>query len=221
MHRSGTSCLTGLLADAGVFLGDVSKQNPYNLKGNHENIRIMRLHDEVLAANGGRWDAPPQGEVTWNAAQKASLQEILAVYRGQQLWAFKDPRTLFTLSAWQDAVPGLRFIGTFRHPGAVAQSLHRRGRLSADAGYKLWLCYNRRLLELQQTLGFDILCFDLERAAYIQSVTNAFRHLGLDVTGANLAFFEEELRNSSIEPMFAEPPQEVMGIYQHLRETAA
>jgi hypothetical protein len=221
MHRSGTSCLTGLLEDAGIFLGDVSKKNPHNLKGNHENLRIMHLHDEVLASNSGSWDDPPQGDVIWSAAQKTSLREIIDQYQHQSLWAFKDPRTLFTLSAWQDALPGLRYIGTFRHPGAVVQSLYRRGRLSEDAGYKLWLHYNRRLLELQQTLGFDILCFDLERAAYIQSVANAFRRLGLDVTDSNLAFFEEELRNSRIDPMFAEPPQEVMEIYLHLRETAA
>jgi hypothetical protein len=221
MHRSGTSCLTGLLEDAGVFLGDVSKKNPYNLKGNHENLRIMHLHDEVLASNGGSWDAPPEGDVIWTDAQRTSLREIIDKYQHQALWAFKDPRTLFTLSAWQNALPGLRYIGTFRHPGAVAQSLYRRGRLSADEAYQLWLRYNRRLLELQQTLRFDILCFDLERAAYIQSVTSAFRHLDLDVTDSNLAFFEDELRNTHIEPMFAEPPEEVINIYSQLRGKSA
>ena len=221
MHRSGTSCLTGLLEDAGVYLGEVSKKNPYNLKGNHENLRIMHLHDEVLASNNSGWDNPPSKPVIWSEAQKAALTAIVDEYKDHNCWAFKDPRSLFTLSAWQDAVPGLRYIGTFRHPSAVAQSLHRRGRLSADEGYKLWLRYNRRLLELQQTLRFDILCFDLERAVYVQSVASAFRRLGLDVTGSSLAFFEENLRNSTIEPIFAEPPLEVMATYERLRGVAA
>jgi len=221
MHRSGTSCLTGLLEDAGVFLGEVSKKNPHNLKGNHENIRIMHLHDEVLNSNGNSWDDPPHGKLIWSEVQKTALRAILDEYQHQRLWAFKDPRSLFTLPVWQDAVPDLRYIGTFRHPGAVAQSLHRRGKMAAERAFRLWLRYNKQLLELQETLGFDILCFDLERADYIKSVANAFHHLGLDVSDTNLAFFEEDLRSTSIEPMFAEPPQEVMEIYLHLRKIAA
>ena len=58
MHRSGTSCLTGLLEDAGVCLGNVSKQNPYNRKGNQENLQIMYLHDAVLDDNRGSWNNP-------------------------------------------------------------------------------------------------------------------------------------------------------------------
>jgi len=221
MHRSGTSCLTGLLEDVGVYLGEVSKKNPYNLKGNHENSRIMHLHDEVLASNSGSWDNPPQGNVTWSETQKTSLQTILNQYMHHPLWAFKDPRSLFTLAAWQDAVPDLRYLGTFRHPSAVAQSLYRRSKLPADKAYTLWLRYNQRLLELHKTLRFDILCFDLERAAYIQAVGNAFRRLGLDVSDTSLAFFEEHLRNSTIEPIFAEPPREVMATYERLRGAAA
>ena len=36
MHRSGTSCLAGMLRDAGVFMGEVSEANAYNRKGNLE-----------------------------------------------------------------------------------------------------------------------------------------------------------------------------------------
>src|SRR5690348_16827069 len=108
MHRSGTSCVTGLLEEAGVFLGEVSKQNPHNRKGNQENRAIMQLHDAVLAANGGAWDDPPEDAVSWSAEQRLTLAAIIDRYRGHDPWAFKDPRSLFTLSAWQDALPGLR-----------------------------------------------------------------------------------------------------------------
>src|SRR5215472_16677028 len=126
MHRSGTSCLTGLLEDAGVYLGGVSKKNPHNLKGNQENLKVMHLHNEVLAGNDGSWDRPPAGAARWSDAQRALLREIVKEYAGHGRWAFKDPRTLFTLPAWQELLPDLAYIGTFRHPGAVAQSLHRR-----------------------------------------------------------------------------------------------
>ena len=216
MHRSGTSCITGLLEDAGVFLGEVHKQNPYNKKGNQEKQAIMDLHNEVLAANGGSWDKPPTGTVSWNEEQKATLRAILQEYAGHPRWAFKDPRTLFTLSAWQQMLPELAYIGTFRHPGAVAQSLHRRGKMPAQQGFALWQRYNEKLLEYQARYRFDLLCFDLAPADYMRSVTAAFKRLSLDASHTQLAFFEEQLRNTAIEPMFAEPPSEIMTTYELL-----
>jgi hypothetical protein len=221
MHRSGTSCLTGLLENAGVYLGDVSKKNPHNLKGNQENLRIMRLHDDVLAGNGARWDDPPAGPVTWSEAQQAALRSIVDDYRHHARWAFKDPRSLFTLSAWRDAVPGLRHIGTFRHPGAVAQSLYRRGRMLPDKAYRLWLLYNEKLLEYHARSGFDILCFDLDPAGYLRSIATAFRRLGLDASDTALTFFEDRLRSAEIDPAFADPPAEVLAVYAELRRIAS
>jgi hypothetical protein len=53
MHRSGTSSLVGSLEEAGVFLGNVQRVNPNNPKGNLEHLKIMKLHDDLLAENGG------------------------------------------------------------------------------------------------------------------------------------------------------------------------
>ena len=220
MHRSGTSCLTGLLEDAGVYLGGVSKKNPYNLKGNQENLEIMKLHDEVLSENGGSWDNPPRTEARWSEAQKAKLRQLVDDYMSHPLWAFKDPRSLFALSAWAEAVPGLRYIGTFRHPSAVAQSLHRRGKMPPEKGFGLWSRYNEKLLELHAEHRFDMLSFDLEPAKYMRAVEKAFARLGLDTSHATLAFFEESLRSTAIEDAFASPPSEVMAIYGRLMAVA-
>ena len=221
MHRSGTSCVTGLLEDAGVFLGNVSKQNPHNKKGNQENLRIMRLHDAVLAANGGSWDNPPEAALAWSAEQKAELQAIIEEYRGHAPWAFKDPRSTFTLPAWREALPALRLIGTFRHPGAVAQSLHRRGKLSPEQGFGIWIRYNRRLLRHHAEQSFDLLCFDLAPEPYMQAAAKAFGRLNLDVSHTDFAFFEEQLRNIAIDPAFAAPPAEAMELYSRLQALAA
>lgn len=221
MHRSGTSSLTGLLEEAGVYLGEVSKKNPHNLKGNQESLRVMHLHNAVLESNGGSWDRPPASLVVWSEEQKAALRTILQEYSGHPRWAFKDPRTLFTLPAWQEALPDLAYIGTFRHPGAVAQSLHRRGKMPPEQGFELWRRYNARLLEEHARHGFDILCFDLTPPVYIAAVHRAFGRLGLDPSRTSLAFFEESLRNTDIDPMFAAPPAEMMRMYETLCGMAA
>lgn len=220
MHRSGTSCLTGLLEDAGVYLGNVSKQNPYNKKGNQENLAIMRLNDEVLASNGGSWDHPPARPAAWNQTQKATLTAILDDYRDHACWAFKDPRTMLTVDGWLEQLPNLRFIGTFRHPSVVAQSLYRRGQMPPEQGFGLWLHYNRLLLDYQHKFGFDILCFDLKPDDYLATAVRAFNRLGLDTTSATLRFYDEDLRSGSADPQFANPPPEVMAVYGRLREIA-
>jgi hypothetical protein len=204
-----------------VFLGQVSKQNPYNKKGNQENPDIMRLNDAVLAANGAAWDRPPIGELSWDGVQKDALQAILAEYQGHGPWAFKDPRTMFTLSGWREALPGLQFIGTFRHPGAVAQSLYRRGKMPPEKGFELWLRYNQRLLQYHAAERFDLLCFDLAPGDYMQAATRAFGRLGLDASHTAFAFFEEQLRNTGIDPLFATPPVEAMRVHEKLQSLAA
>ena len=37
MHRSGTSCLTGIMQALGVHLGEVFTESTWNKKGNREN----------------------------------------------------------------------------------------------------------------------------------------------------------------------------------------
>jgi len=120
MHRNGTSCLTGLLENAGMPLGEVSRWNPHNPRGNNENQGIVAPHNAVLADNGATWDAPPRTGCDWSAQRLAQLDAIIAGYARFPRWAFKDPRTLYTLEGWLERLPEVQFIASFRHPLAVA-----------------------------------------------------------------------------------------------------
>ena len=77
MHRSGTSCLAGTLEQAGVFLGEVATQNPFNLKGNRENGTIRGLNGGVLADNGAEWNRPPATPPVWSDKRRAELDGII------------------------------------------------------------------------------------------------------------------------------------------------
>jgi hypothetical protein len=103
----------------------------------------------------------------------------------------------------------------------VAQSLYRRGKLPSEQGFALWLRYNQRLLQYHAAQRFDLLCFDLAPEAYMQAATRDFSRLGLDASHTSFAFFEEQLRNTGIEPMFAAPPAAAMQVYEELRGLAA
>lgn len=220
MHRSGTSCLTGLLEDAGVALGNVSKCNPHNLKGNQENRRVMHLHDAVLADAGATWDRPPPQPVSWQPARLEELATILADYHQDCAWAFKDPRTVFTLPGWLSALPGLRFIGTFRHPLGVARSLQRRSEMPLAEGLELWRRYNSQILRWQERFDFPVVDFDLADDEYLRGVLRAMAALGLALPLSELRFFESSLRNPLVDDSTELPPA-VTDLYQRLRVLAA
>lgn len=196
MHRSGTSCLAGSLQEAGLYLGEVNTAAPHNAKGNRESRAIMDLQDDLLRANGGDWDAPPH-EVVWSEEHQARRDAIIAAYPSDRIWGFKDPRTLLTLPGWLEALPPVRFVGTFRHPLAVAASLHARNGIAIEKSLALWETYNRRLLDCQRQWGFPIVCFDWPPERYQSRLQAIAPTLNLAVPPAGFSFFESALRKNA------------------------
>ena len=197
MHRSGTSCLTGSLQEAGLFLGKHHTWNPHNLKGNRENQDVVDLNDQVLAANDGAWDLPPE-QAKWNEELREKGRALLAEYAGQTNLGFKDPRTLLVLDGWRELVPELKRIGIFRHPNAVARSLEIRsgGEMPRSAGLALWYRYNRKLLAEYRRSPFPILCFDEPEAVFQAKLDGVAKELGLAPPEQGDRFFDDELRKS-------------------------
>lgn len=222
MHRSGTSCLTGIMQQLGVELGDVFTENPFNKKGNRENADIQALNNAVLEFNGGAWDKPV--DVTrWGDDHCQRRDAIIADIssRAKQYWGFKDPRTLLTLPFWLDsaAMTSPVFIGTYRHPQRVALSLHQRGRMPMEEAWHLWLTYNSRLVKLRQAYEFPLVDFDLIEADYLQDVLRKLARIGLDssaiATGTD--FFDPSLRTMA-DIRDISLPEAVNSLYATLRK---
>jgi hypothetical protein len=169
MHRSGTSCLTGSLQQGGLFLGKHHTWNEYNRRGNRENQDVVNLHEAIFKANALTWKKPTgislaQGipsdladlgdskSAQWEPQHSERAQEILAEYADKPLWGFKDPRTLLVLDGWRALVPDMEFVGIYRHPFAVAQSLASRPAMpvSIEEGLAMWYVYNKKLLQAHQ-----------------------------------------------------------------------
>jgi hypothetical protein len=221
MHRSGTSCLTGIMQNFDVELGEVFTENLYNKKGNRENGRIVFLNDAVLATNGGAWDKPVA--VTHWSSEEASERDAIITQlqsRATLHWGFKDPRALFTLPFWLEAIGEINFIGTFRHPHRVAMSLNSRDDTPLETGWELWYAYNQRLLELAQNHRFPIADFDKEPDDYLDDTLAKLVSLGLDPAKQATArqFFDSGLRNqaaSSVADIAL--PTHVSELYAQLR----
>ena len=197
MHRSGTSCLAGLLQQAGVDLGDIVEEAPHNRKGNRENLDIRELNEAVLVHSNGSWESPPN-HLKWDPKHRAKQNVIIKCFSDKAVWGFKDPRTLLTLPFWQDGLKRaeVKYVGTFRHPLSVAKSLNaRQADLSIEKGVILWYRYNEQLLEYRRRCAFPLISFDLDPEPYMHSVIAALQSLGvLSLSdGTRLDFFDEEL----------------------------
>lgn len=216
MHRSGTSCLTGTLDRWGVHLGDVSRQNPHNLKGNHENAEVVALNDAVLRANGGSWDDPPD-KVVWGREHEAERDRIIAGLSGFARYGFKDPRCLVTWGGWAVALPGVQCIGTVRHPLAVALSLARRDpSWDIERGVRLWEAYNRRLLALYRERPFPIVDFDRPPEEYLAALLKLREVLGFRDAMPSGQFFESELRHHAPDTRAADVSESALALHSEL-----
>jgi hypothetical protein len=222
MHRSGTSCLTGIMQSMGIELGEVHTANEHNKKGNRENARINRANDILLGLAGGSWDNPVVIN-EWNDAARAERDSIIAEIKAtaSEHWGFKDPRAMFTLPFWLEAEPDLKFLGTYRHPYRTALSLLNRDKTPVAEGLRIWNAYNVRMLELLQIREFDIVNFDLDQQAYLDDAIAKLLKLGIDSSKSEAArsFFDGSLRNQTNEQVDEfELPADIAKTYQRLNE---
>lgn len=216
MHRSGTSCLAGSLAQAGLFMGDVNREAPHNKKGNYENYEIMRLHDTVLSSNRGSWDNPPDS-IIWRAAHQSLRDKIIETYPENQTWGFKDPRTTILLEGWLEPISEITIVASFRHPVAVAKSLAARNGFHSEKSFDLWMKYNARVLELVKRFNGRLINFDLSPENYRNQLASITRALNLPGQGTN--FFDTRLRvnrNDNTEKI----PGYVQNLYDNLVEVS-
>ena len=142
-HRSGTSLLTRILENMGVFVGS-------QLDSNHESLFFLDLNKWFMNQSGARWDNPEpvQDFLVSNPANLDLVERYVKfimkspqAYRylglGKYLyygdiakinapWGWKDPRNTFLLPFWLRLFPEAKVIHIFRHGVDVANSLYVR-----------------------------------------------------------------------------------------------
>lgn len=231
MHRSGTSCLTGSLQQGGLFLGTVHEWNEYNRRGNRENQDVVNLHEAVFKANGLNWKQPlrPASWKTlwrhpapiWQPQHLERGREILAAHTDEPLWGFKDPRTLMLLNGWRTLAPNMEFVGIYRHPMAVAQSLASRPALpvTVEEGLQMWYTYNRELLRQYRRHPFPVLCFDWSEEKFHLRLEHLHHELGLSPVPAEERFYTKELHKQTADST-AQLPSPIRTLYKRLEEIA-
>ena len=142
MHRSGTSMITRMLEQVGLFTGRKKDSNS-------ESYLFKFLNQWMLRQCGGNWDYPEPIQHLWSDQAVSDLTErylrklmhsrhahnymgvkAFLQYRDIAklpfLWGWKDPRNTYTLPIWLKLFPNAKVIHIMRHGVDVAQSLRVR-----------------------------------------------------------------------------------------------
>lgn len=150
MHRSGTSALTRAISLLGAELPkDLLGAGRGNELGHWEPVRLVALHDDMLAEAGGGWDdwSPFDfGDLAAGRADfyRARIIDILRQDFGEApLFVLKEPRICRFVNTYLDILSSMdvdaRCIVALRGPRAVAASLKTRERFRPVFSYLLWL----------------------------------------------------------------------------------
>lgn len=139
MHRSGTSMVSGLLRDMGLFVGsdlfdDIHNESKYFLETNEEllrriggfwdrvdNIKYFLENDDLCEMTAKCLDADINSSKIKKFAGK--YKTIKSIDRP---WGWKDPRTMVTASLWFRLFPNAKIVYIARNGIDVASSLKVR-----------------------------------------------------------------------------------------------
>ncbi|HEY4177823.1 MAG TPA: hypothetical protein VGM90_13345 [Kofleriaceae bacterium] len=191
MHRSGTSCLAGMLAAGGLASAGETVRNWDNARGHHEMLDVVRLNEAVLAHSGGHW-LQPVSEVRWTDEHATARDRILTARIEGRPALLKDPRTLLTLSFWRASAVPFFSIGIVRHPLAVARSLESWRGMPLAEGIALCTAHLRALAADQAAHGYPLIDFERPKHVVVAAVVRAIGSYGLTVDVAPLAAAYEE-----------------------------
>jgi hypothetical protein len=148
MHRSGTSCVTGILNRCGLSLGttfniwDAPAKD--NAKGHYENSGFVHISEKIFKETSSSWYSPPLRDQVKNCSSVKMIDAFSRIFDGD---IAKDPRATILIDFYILNCATLeKVIHCVRHPLAVASSLFRRNNLPQAFSLTLWLYYNQYFL---------------------------------------------------------------------------
>lgn len=217
MHRSGTSCLAGMLAAAGLASAGTAVRNWDNARGHFEALEMVRLNEAVLAHSGGHWLSPP-ATLRWHDEHAVARDRLLRDLIGGGPALLKDPRTLLCLPFWRSSSVPFHVIGIIRHPVAVARSLEAwRGTPLSD-GVALWLAHNRALAEDVSRHGYPVIDFAHSKSVVVEAVYAACTAIGLSADRDRLAaaYAETLVHHDEADAQVVSGLDEALALYRRL-----
>ena len=216
-HRSGTSVVAGLLYHAcGVSMGELMPATEDNPLGYYEAIGVVDAHRNLLAQLDRDWTCPPS-TFRPDLMDLSALSEQVEIHRSlPEVWAMKDPRSMFLLPAWSHlGIDRVRLVAVVRPPVDTVLSIEKRDRIRQDRAEAIVDTYLRRLAEIAEQVPLPVIHFPGDGDGLIKQVKDLASSLDLpwDETAAR-DFFDESLVR------YRSPLSDSSPVYERLIESA-
>ena len=192
MHRSGTSCITSILAQNGLHLGDdLLAANAINPEGFWESNEVIRINENVL--DRFRYDyTNPAGVVThFPGSLLRRAERYLLRLACKPVVGWKDPRTTITWPAWHELLYKNRhvMVACFRHPRNVAKSFNACDeKLGYETALECWRKYN----SMVASIVADIVFINFDEPLEPQ-IRYACSRIGLPFAEASMSSYKPKL----------------------------
>lgn len=184
MHRSGTSCVAGLLQMMGLFGGRVDEflahpdENPF---GFFERADLHAICVTALRERGGDWSIP----LGWSEADavlarinfRVAFQSLLAALEVHGPWFVKEPRLCLLAPELFDLADVAAIVHVVRNPIAVARSIVRRDGLGSTHALALWEYYQRAILTAARGRPRILVDYDALQAASAETAARLYDEL--------------------------------------------
>ena len=159
MHRSGTSIITDIMVQNGMYVGG------RNVDEHQESLHFSRANRAMLGEAAAMlyefgWTAPKTTdfmEARRGYAERAAgdLPRFFAGETSVTGWGWKDPRNCLTLDVWLSIFPRARVLHILRDGRIVALSLADRDALDPSFAVDLWAHYTAEAERAMEQLPGD------------------------------------------------------------------
>ena len=139
MHRSGTTMITKMLENLGLFVGDKKEIN-------HEALFFWNINNWIFELTLSRADLPHNFQYLSPQARAVIVQDLKYFIQSPKKklflgskhnhfeslqdidfpWGWKDPKNSFTVDLWKDIFPQARILHIYRNPIDSIQSFMKR-----------------------------------------------------------------------------------------------
>ncbi|MBX7225995.1 MAG: sulfotransferase [Chitinophagales bacterium] len=152
MHRSGTTMVTQMLEELGLFVGDKKDDN-------HESLFFYKINKWAFRVGTSKVDMPTNMLLMTEGCK----QEVVGGFRYylssrkrkeflggkyfnkyksiEQLdfpWGWKEPQNTFTIDLWKEIFPQAKVIHIYRHPLDTAVSFIKRDAIKRNRFKLTW-----------------------------------------------------------------------------------
>ncbi len=226
MHRSGTSCITGLLERCGYELGTshplLHGKRFDNEKGHFDNVGVLAINETILRLAGGSWcHLPLPEEMTIIGIRNARhFRAFSETFNGDII---KDPRISLTASLWERYCKNLfTIVFCVRNPIGVAVSLQQRDGISIKEGLHLWYEYNIRFLDGASQTPVIYVDYDNLKINFEFELTRLLKGLGAPLSSGEAmmrveGFYDSDLNHDpSNRELIEKLPTRILRLYEML-----